>query len=75
MSGRHLFRDHDLMDLQLLMLIVLAIVLAIVMVMVLVMVFNAPEWSQQVVKVGDTTWLCLHNRTDIVGCETIKQTN
>lgn len=75
MSGRHLFRNHDLMDLQLLMLIVLAIVLAIVMVMVLVMVFNAPEWSQQVVKVGDTTWLCLHNRTDIVGCETIKQTN
>lgn len=28
-----------------------------------------------IVKVGDTTWLCLHNRTDIVGCETIKQTN
>ena len=63
------------MDLLPLMLIVLAIVLAIVMVMVLVMVLNAPEWSQQVVKVGDTTWLCLHNRTDIVGCETIKQTN
>ena len=62
------------MDL-LLLLIVLAIVLTIVMVVVLVMVFNAPEWSQQVVKVGDTTWLCLHNRTDIVGCETIKQTN
>ena len=74
MSGRRLFRDHDLMDL-LLLLIVLAIVLTIVMVVVLVMVFNAPEWSQQVVKVGDTTWLCLHNRTDIVGCETIKQTN
>lgn len=73
MSGRRLFRDHDLMDL-LLLLIVLAIVLTIVMVVVLVMVFNAPEWSQ-VVKVGDTTWLCLHNRTDIVGCETIKQTN
>lgn len=71
MSGRRLFRDHDLTDLLLLMLIVLAIVLAIVMVVVL----NAPEWSQQVVKVGDTTWLCLHNRTDIVGCETIKQTN
>lgn len=51
-------------------------VLAIVMVVVvLVMVFNAPDWSQQVVKVGDTTWLCLRNRTDIVGCETIKQTN
>ena len=62
------------MDL-LLLLIVLAIVLTIVMVVVLVMVFNAPEWSQQVVKGGDTTWLCLHNRTDIVGCETIKQTN
>lgn len=75
MSGRRLFRDHDLTDLLLLMLIVLAIVLAIVMVVVLVMVLNAPEWSQQVVKVGDTTWLCLHNRTDIVGCETIKQTN
>lgn len=71
MSGRRLFRDHDLTDLLLLMLIVLAIV----MVVVLVMVSNAPEWSQQVVKVGDTTWLCLHNRTDIVGCETIKQTN
>lgn len=75
MSGRRLFRDHDLMDL-LPIVAVLAIVLAIVMVVVvLVMVFNAPEWSQQVVKVGDTTWLCLHNRTDIVGCETIKQTN
>lgn len=56
-------------------LLLLLIVIAIVMVVVLVMVFNAPEWSQQVVKVGDTTWLCLHNRTDIVGCETIKQTN
>lgn len=51
-------------------------VLAIVTVVVMfVMVLNTPEWSQQVVKVGDTTWLCLHNRTDIVGCETIKQTN
>lgn len=75
MSGRRLFRDHDLMDL-LPIVAVLAIVLAIVMVVVvLVMVFNVPDWSQQVVKVGDTTWLCLHNRTDIVGCETIKQTN
>lgn len=75
MSGRHLFRDHDLMDL-LSIVAVLAIVLAIVIVVaVLVMVSNAPEWSQQVVKVGDTTWLCLHNRTDIVGCEIIKQTN
>lgn len=72
MSGRHLFRDYDLMDLLLLIVIVIAIV---TMVVVLVMVLNAPEWSQQVVKVGDTTWLCLHNRTDIVGCETIKQTN
>lgn len=72
MSGRHLFRDHDLMDLLLLIVIAIAIV---TMVVVLVMVLNAPEWSQQVVKVGDTTWLCLHNRTDIVGCETIKQTN
>lgn len=72
MSGRHLFRDHDLMDLLLLIVIVIAIV---TMVVVLVMVSNAPDWSQQVVKVGDTTWLCLHNRTDLVGCETIKQTN
>lgn len=60
------------MDLLLLIVIVLAIVMVVV---VLVMVFNAPDWSQQVVKVGDTTWLCLRNRTDIVGCETIKQTN
>lgn len=71
MSGRRLFRDYDLTVL-LLMMIVLAIVTVVV---VLVMVFNAPDWSQQVVKVGDTTWLCLHNHTDIVGCETIKQTN
>ena len=64
------------MNLLLPILVVLAIVTAVVMlVMVLVMVFNAPDWSQQVVKVGDTTWLCLRNRTDIVGCETIKQTN
>lgn len=73
MSGRHLFRDHDLMDL-LPIVAVLAIVLAIVMVVVvLVMVLNVPEWSQQVVKVGDTTWLCLSQKGSIVGCETITQ--
>lgn len=62
------------MDLLLGLLIAIAFLAIVVAIVMLVMTLAAPDWSQQTVKVGDTTWLCLRNKTDIAGCQVIRET-